>query len=282
MSNKIHLNSIKFALTYDDVNIIPSFSDVESRSHCNTKTRITKKRYIDIPIVASPMDTVCGLEMCNEIARLGGLGFLHRFCSIEEQVELAKSIVYSEHLACAVGVAGDWWERTQELIKNNCNIILLDVAHGHHVNVKNAIEKIKSIYPHIDVIAGNICTRQGARDLCEWGVDGLRVGIGGGCFTPDMCVKTNIGLIPIKDINVGDKVYTHTGILKPVIYKFEFDRNEEILEINGIECTKNHEFYVIHRDDVDKIYNDDDIKKYSKWIEAQELSEDWLLVEAHV
>lgn len=176
MENKIHS---KVALTFDDVQIIPRFSEIESRSNCILKTRITKTKYINIPIVASPMDTICGLEMVNEIARLGGLGFIHRFNTIQEQ----SDIVYkseSEHIAAAVGVTGDWWERTLELIKHGCDIILLDVAHGHHINVKRAIEKIKSEYSSIDVIAGNVCTKQSSIDLCEWGVDGIRVGIGGG------------------------------------------------------------------------------------------------------
>lgn len=180
------------ALTYDDITIIPKYSEVLSRSNCNIKTRITKNKTLDIPITASPMDTVCGLEMAKALDKLGGLGFIHRFCSIEDQGNIIDSLDCT-WTGAAVGVTGDWWERTCHLIRCGCDIILLDVAHGHHLHVKKAIEKIKSTHSNIEVIAGNVCTKDGAEDLCEWGADGLRVGIGGGscCNTR---ISTGIGI----------------------------------------------------------------------------------------
>jgi hypothetical protein len=216
--------------------------------------------------------------MINQLGKLGGIGFLHRFCSIEDQGKMVSECD-TTWCGAAVGVTGDWWERTEHLIEKGCDIILLDVAHGHHINVKNALLKIKSSYPIIEVIAGNVCTRQGTRDLCEWGADGIRCNVGNGCFTPYMKVKTDRGLKNIKDIKVGDVVFSHTGEKNEVLFTHEFDRDEEIIEINGIECTKNHEFYVINKNDCEKIQTDEDIKKYSTWVEAEYLTDEWLLVE---
>ena len=80
-------------LTYDDVQIKPQFSDIEHRKDCNTITQVTKNVWLDIPLVSSPMDTVTDYNMCMEMDRLGGMGFLHRFNS---RVNLAYNIIYTE------------------------------------------------------------------------------------------------------------------------------------------------------------------------------------------
>jgi IMP dehydrogenase len=192
------MKDFPLTLTYDDIQIIPKYSEILSRSHCDIKTRITKKKSLNIPITAAPMDTVCGLDMANELSRIGGLGFLHRFCSIEEQSKMVDSCD-ATWCGVAVGVSGDWWERTQESLKNGADIILLDVAHGHHIHVKHAIEKIKSNYSDIEVIAGNVCTRDGTKDLCEWGADGIRCNVGNGasCITR---INTGVGIPSVTSI----------------------------------------------------------------------------------
>jgi hypothetical protein len=185
----------------------------------------------------------------------------------------------------AIGANGDYLERSIALIKAGANVLVIDVAHGHHLNVKNAISNIRKtiseLYPDkiIDIIAGNIATAEAAIDLQEWGAEGLRVGIGGGCFTPDMLVKTNKGLKSIKEINIGDIVYTHKGNEKTVINKFIYDCDEEIMVINDIECTKNHEFYVVNKKYVELINCDDDVHKYAEWVSSENLSENYLLIE---
>jgi IMP dehydrogenase len=96
-------------------------------------------------------------------------------------------------IAAAVGANGDYLERAKKLIDAGADIILIDVAHGHHSNVKNAIQTIKEYYPLTDVIAGNIATAEAARDLCDWGADGLRVGVGGGSLCTTR-IKTGFGI----------------------------------------------------------------------------------------
>lgn len=94
----------------------------------------------------------------------------------------------------AVGANGDFAERAAALVQAGANIILIDVAHGHHENVKDAIAKLKTTLPkHIDVIAGNIASAKAAQDLEAWGADGLRIGVGGGSLCTTR-VKTGFGV----------------------------------------------------------------------------------------
>jgi len=98
-------------LTFDDVLLVPQYSEISSRRNPNLKSRVTKKHNLDIPIVAANMDTVSGKDMCFAMARLGGLAILHRFMSPEEQVDSMKEIIsyiktnkLSVPSACSIGV----------------------------------------------------------------------------------------------------------------------------------------------------------------------------------
>ena len=80
--------------TYDDINIIPKYSDIEHRDEINISTRFTKKTLLDIPIVASPMDTITEYDMATEMLEWGGVGVIHRFLTIEKQSSLMKRLKY--------------------------------------------------------------------------------------------------------------------------------------------------------------------------------------------
>ena len=134
---------MKRYLTYDDVNIIPRYSELESRSDVDLTSKLTKNIELRIPIVSSPMDTVTEFEMAWAISHLGGIGFIHRFMNIERQSELVASLGNLK-VGAAVGVTGDYLERAKELVKNGCNVILIDVAHGHHKLVKKSVEEFKN------------------------------------------------------------------------------------------------------------------------------------------
>ena len=85
---------MKKYLTYDDVQIIPKYSNIEHRKDCNTITRVTKNIWLDLPIVSSPMDTVTDFFMCMEMDRLGGMGILHRF---QKSFEVGNTIDQFRH-----------------------------------------------------------------------------------------------------------------------------------------------------------------------------------------
>lgn len=193
------------ALTYDDIQLVPEMSFIKHRSDINLNTRITTNYSLKVPFVASPMDTICGEQMAFEFAKFGGVGCIHRFMSIEEQTKSVSSLINHIHFAtvpiaydnmpimAAIGTNGDYLERAQELLHNGANILLIDVAHGHHENVKLAIEALRKLDGTFDIIAGNIATSRAALDLEAWGANGLRVGIGGGslCTTRK---KTGFGI----------------------------------------------------------------------------------------
>lgn len=184
------------ALTYDDIQIVPQYSEVENRHTCNISTRFTKNYNIKIPYVSAPMDTVTGSEMAIGMMKYGGVGCVHRFMSIEEQVETVKQIVGSSlgegyPICVSIGV-NDYEERLRKVIEVGANVILIDVAHGNTKLVEKTIKYIKENYT-VDVIAGNVATSDGARNLCEWGADAVRVGIGNGSLC-ETRIRTGIGI----------------------------------------------------------------------------------------
>ena len=195
---------MKKCYTYDDINIIPKYSEIEHRDKINISTRFTKKTLLDIPIISSPMDTITGLDMAREMMNWGGVGVIHRFMSIEEQAELMNKLCYmpgSEHVilkndlprCAAIGVKDDYLERSQELFNNGCNVLLIDVAHGHHKLVGEAIEEIKTRLEQIEVIAGSVATGEATKYLCEKGADAIRVGIGNGSLC-ETRIRTGVGI----------------------------------------------------------------------------------------
>jgi IMP dehydrogenase len=192
----------KQALTYDDIQLIPGYSEIQSRQNIDLTTKLTTNYSIRVPLVASPMDTVCDNEMAIAMAELGGIGCIHRFLTISQQaheVALTSKTVknrdwWTPYVMAAVGANGDYLERAQELVNNGANIILIDVAHGYHKFVRDAISNLKKNLPStVDIVAGNIATGKAAEALQEWGADGLRVGIGGGSLCTTR-VKTGFGV----------------------------------------------------------------------------------------
>lgn len=203
------------ALTYDDIQLIPNYSDVQSRQEIELTTSVSKNWSINIPIVGSCMDTVTEFEMASTLMEMGGVGCIHRFMSIDEQVKQVKKLaafretdVSLSHLPimAAVGVVGDYLDRAVALEEAGCNIILIDVAHGHHSNMEIALKELKAnLEEYTDVIAGNIATAEAADDLIAWGADGLRVGIGGGSLCTTR-VKTGFGVPNVTSIEEVVKV----------------------------------------------------------------------------
>ena len=195
---------MKRALTYDDILLVPKYSEIETRGSINLSTLVSRRYGILQPYVASCMDTVCGYKMAIKMVELGGVGCIHRFMTVDKQCEQVSKVLeyitnnhmYEEWgvmydnwhseipdipIMAAVGVSESDIERAKRLVSCGANIILIDVAHGHHINVKKMIKSLRETLPSkVDIIAGNISTEESAIDLCDWGVDGLRVGIGGG------------------------------------------------------------------------------------------------------
>lgn len=164
-----------------------------------------------------------------------------------------------------------------ELLNNKSQLpkkVLIDIANGHMKKLYDTAKLIKRTFGNnVELMIGNIANPDTYREYCEIGVDYIRVGIGGGCFTPESRVMTESGYKSISDVEIGDKVLTHTNQFKEVIHKFDFYKNENLIKINGISCTKNHEFYVIDKCNK-KLVSAENLHKYAFWISAENLDKD--------
>lgn len=169
-------------LTFDDILLIPGFADF-SRSDISLSTRLTKNISLTLPLVSSPMDTVTEAELAIALARLGGIGIIHRNLTIAQQGEEVKKVRKEKLLVgAAVGASSGFEERVEALAMAGVQVFVVDSAHGFAKNVIETTQWIKTHFPKIDVIAGSIATAEGAEALIEAGADGLRVGMGPGAI----------------------------------------------------------------------------------------------------
>ena len=302
--------NIREGLTFDDVLLIPKRSPIISRSQTNLKTRLSRNISLNIPVISANMDTVTESPMAIALAREGGIGIIHRFMTIQDQVDevlkvkrsesvmieqpytisidssvgyakkimhdfgisglliekdkklagiitkrdllfethfdnnvtsvMSKDVVFAElgttiekakdilHknrieklpiigkdkqiiglitskdilkmeefpnaskdkkgrllVGAAVGVKGDYLERTEALLDAGADVMVVDIAHGHSDNAINCVHLIKKAFKDCELIAGNIATGRGTEDLIRAGVDAVKVGVGSGsiCIT---------------------------------------------------------------------------------------------------
>jgi len=300
----------KEGLTFDDVLLVPKYSDITSRSQTDLSTKLSRNILINIPFVSANMDTVTESLMASAMARAGGIGIIHRFLTIKEQaneilkvkrsgsvmienpysisadksiedaldyaqdkeisgllvvdsnskligivterdllfanktskiqdvmtkdvvtaklgvtLDESKEILHKHRIeklpiiddsgfikglitskditnnadfpnaskdkkgrplvGAAVGVKGDFLERSESLLEAGVDVLVVDIAHGHSENAISTVRNIKKAFPNCELIAGNIATAQGAEDLIKAGVDAVKVGVGSGsiCIT---------------------------------------------------------------------------------------------------
>lgn len=207
--------------SFDDVLIVPKYNKILSRKDVDLKTRVTRNYTIKIPIVAANMDTICDAKMAIALGKLGGLGVIHRFMTIEEQAkQVAEVKSYGLICAAAIGVK-DVEERAEALAKSGLEILVIDIAHGHSKYAGKTLDYLKQKYPHIDVMAGNIATKDAAEYFLSKGADAVKVGIGPGsmCTTRLMTGAGVPQLTAIMDVYEATKgeipICADGGIKKP-------------------------------------------------------------------
>src|SRR3972149_10289613 len=211
---KVNSSSFKFGLTFDDVLLTPGFSDF-SRKDINLSTKFARRIKISIPLVSAPMDTVTESKLAIELAKLGGIGIIHRNLTIEDQVFEVKKVKNRKLLVgAAVGASKGFEERVKALIKAKTDVIVLDSAHGFTNVMISATRFNKKTYPKIDIITGNIATADGARALIAAGADGLRVGMGPGAICTTRIIS-GMGVPQITAIMETFKVAKKFGV--PII-----------------------------------------------------------------
>jgi IMP dehydrogenase len=331
--------AIPEALTFDDVLLVPNRSSVLP-AEVDTRTCLTRKIALNIPLVSAAMDTVSESRMAIAMARQGGLGFVHRNLSIDRQAEEVDKVKRSEsgmivdpvtiepeaplrraldimskykisglpvtrgtrlvgiltnrdlrferdlnqtvgdvmtgenlvtvpvgttleeaekilqthriekllvvdddfnlkglitvkdiqkklefpraakddhgrlRVGAAIGAVGDFLERAAELVKAKVDVLVIDTAHGHSQRVIDAVRAVKRRLPEVQLIAGNVATSEGARELIGLGVDGIKVGIGPGSICTTRVV-TGAGVPQFTAILETSRAARGTGI--PVI-----------------------------------------------------------------
>jgi IMP dehydrogenase len=326
-------------LTFDDVLLLPGKSSVLP-AQADTRTCLSRKISLNIPIVAAAMDTVTDSRLAIAISRQGGIGFIHRNMTIDRQAEEVDRVKRSEsgmivdpvtiapemtvrqaldmmnkykvsgvpvtrgpklvgiltnrdlrfernldqsvsdvmtkdnlitvpvgttldeaerilqthriekllvvdkdfnlkglitvkdiqkkiefpnatkdehgrlRVGAAIGATGDFLERAEEMARVKVDAIAIDTAHGHTSRVMDAIRQVKHKFPEMQLLAGNVATAEGARDLIALGIDGLKVGIGPGSICTTRVV-TGAGVPQITAILDVYRVAQGTGV--PVI-----------------------------------------------------------------
>ena len=167
-------------LTFDDVLLIPGESHILP-NEVDIGASLTKKIKLNIPIMTAAMDTVTEAAMAIAIAQAGGIGVIHKNMPVEMQAEHVKK-VKQENLLCgaAIGATKDVLDRANLLINEGVDVLVLDSAHGHHINVIECVRKVKTTFPEVQLIAGNVATAEAAEALIKAGTDCIKVGIGPG------------------------------------------------------------------------------------------------------
>ncbi|RJR14113.1 guanosine monophosphate reductase [Candidatus Parcubacteria bacterium] len=167
---------IKEGFTFDDVLIRPGESRMEP-SEASLKTTIAGVE-LSVPFLSAAMDRVTEVPMAIALGKLGGLGVLHRNCSVEDQIAMVREVKKAGvKVAAACGPFAV--ERAEALDKAGCDVIVIDCAHGHNLNVVESARKIKKNLKRAKMIFGNIATAEAAKAACTF-ADAVKVGVGPG------------------------------------------------------------------------------------------------------
>lgn len=216
-------------LSYDDVLLKPKKSEVTSLSSVDTSTELAGLE-LQVPCISAPMDTVTEQELAKKIAQLGGIGVIHRFMPEKEQMAQVSEVKSSaapdgsatcqeENLLVGAAVGLQDFQRSDKLVKAGCDMLVVDIAHGHHDSLLEEVKEYSEKYPEVVLVAGNVATVEGAKDLVDAGADVVKIGIGPGsaCTTREM---TGVGVPQFTTVkkcaeSVDVPVIADGGIRKP-------------------------------------------------------------------
>ncbi|MBF0572119.1 MAG: guanosine monophosphate reductase [Candidatus Omnitrophica bacterium] len=179
---------IREGLTFDDILLVPEYSEVISRSLLDVSVNLGDLQFKH-PIIPANMLSISGEKMVRTAAESGGLAILHRFMPLEDQLDIINRFVcatqvgtpdYQRHIGVSVGVKDSDKNNVEDLYTLGARIFCIDIAHGNSKLCVEMIQFIKHNYPDIYLIAGNVATGDGARRLWEAGADILKIGVGAG------------------------------------------------------------------------------------------------------
>ncbi|OYV56356.1 MAG: guanosine monophosphate reductase [Legionella sp. 21-45-4] len=180
------------AITFDDVLLIPAYNHHESRRIVDvSSTDRLGKLTLALPVMSANMDTITESTMANFMHGKGGIGVLHRFLSIEENIVQFQACV--GQVFVSIGCNSAELERAEALRDAGASYFCVDVAHAHAKYVGKTLKSLRNLLGDRCIMAGNVATYAGADYLASCGADIIKAGIGGGsvCSTR---IKTGFGV----------------------------------------------------------------------------------------
>ena len=271
--------------SYNDLTIVPSvISNISSRSQC-----CCWESEDFLPIWTAPMASVISPENSWEFERNGIHTIIPRNIPIEKRIECMNECYKSSWVALSLKEFEDLFITHEKDRTNKWYGICVDIANGHMKKLYDICMKAKTIAndkgSYISIMTGNIANpetyryivenfniinKEGKKDCI---IDYIRVGIGGGsgCFIDGTKITTKNGFKNIEYIQEGDYVLTIDGTYQKVLNTTRFKSNELIKINNEITSTTNHEYFVINKEDKDKV-NENNLQKYGYWVPACKLN----------
>jgi IMP dehydrogenase len=203
MDTVTELDMAKEMMDWGGVGVIHRFQSIEKQARMMKSLHYEWKRFFDpIPGITDGTERTIEKEWQewwdSSIRHWNSPPTKSDWDDLKERFYFADSMIRDEKiwskrpLCAAVGVKGDYLERAKELVNNGCNVLFIDIAHGHHKLMSNAISKLKG-ENNAEVVAGSIATAEGIRFLCEQGADAVRVGVGNGSLC-ETRIRTGVGV----------------------------------------------------------------------------------------
>jgi IMP dehydrogenase len=184
---------ISEVMTKDDLITVPVGTTLEEAEKILHKHRVEKLLVVDDQFVLKGLITVKDIQKKLKYPNA------------------AKDRQGRLRVAAAIGSSGDFLERAQELVRMKVDAIAIDSAHGHSQRVMDAIKTVKSRFPEVQLLAGNVASYEGARDLIRLGADGVKVGIGPGSICTTRVVS-GAGVPQITAIAECSKATREAGV----------------------------------------------------------------------
>ncbi len=162
--------------TFDEVALVPQFNNIPSRTEPSLQTWLSRDRRVDIPLVASNMDSVIGEQLAEVLLANGTLPIYHRFTDDAGQSAWVRRFRDRTFISCGMKDI----DAVRALLDLGAVGVCVDIAHGHSDQMMRFVEQLKQSHPDKQVIAGNVCTAMAYHDLVNAGADAVKVGIGPG------------------------------------------------------------------------------------------------------
>ena len=162
--------------TFDEIALVPQFNNIPSRLVPELSSWLTRTQRMDIPVLASNMDTVIGEQLAETLLSHGSFPIYHRFTDFEKQQQWVKRFRDRTYISCGTQNI----DQVSKLLELGALGVCIDIAHGHSDKMVHFVEQLKRTNPDKQIIAGNICTSMAYHDLVNAGADAVKVGIGPG------------------------------------------------------------------------------------------------------